>query len=381
MPHAPCPLPHAPFPFPLFPFPYLTTMNPSTLNSKEFEQHFCGTLSDYVTAIAWLPQNTILVAASAAGEVTLWENDELTTLQTGNDASVDCVAFSHDGQFLAVGGQDGRVKIWQNRELIATLENAPAWIDKLAWNPISNQLAFSLGRYVQVWDADTREIIVTLNFESSSPLGIDWRRDGQYLAICGHQGVKVWNCQDWNEKPHILNIPSVTIATGWSADGKYLASGNMDRTITVVETQLLTSSDDPQPWVMRGFPGKIRQLTWSDIINQNGSPLLACSSVDGIVVWEKSPDESVGWEATVLTNHVDVINAIAFAPNSFLLASAGTDGWICLWKQAKQVAQILTGASEGFSCLAWHPQGKLLAAGSKDGELLIWSKATRGHNN
>jgi hypothetical protein len=48
-------------------------------------------------------------------------------------------------------------------QLIATLENAPAWVDKLSWSPTSNQLAFCLGRHVQVWDADAGEVAATLN--------------------------------------------------------------------------------------------------------------------------------------------------------------------------------------------------------------------------
>jgi WD40 repeat protein len=352
-------------------------MNPSTLNSKEFEQQYSGTLSDYVTAIAWSSNGTI-AATSAAGEVVLLQNDNLTTLQAGKGESVDCVAFSGDGQFLAVGGQDGKVKIWRDTELVATLENAPAWVDKLVWNPTSHLLAFSLGRYVQVWDADTHEIVVTLNFDNSSVLGIDWRCDGEYLAIGGYQGAKVWNCKNWDDEPYILEIPSASLAIAWSPDGKFLASGNMDRTITVVESHTLSSTGEVEPWVMRGFPGKIRQLAWSDMTTQQGAPLLACSSVDGIVVWEKQADDSLGWEARVLTNHVDIIQAIAFAPKSFLLASAAADGWICLWKKAKQVCQILTGASSGFSSLAWHPQGQQLAAGGENGELFIWSKMTRG---
>jgi WD40 repeat protein len=350
-------------------------MNPSTINSKEFQEQSKATLSDYVTAIAWSTIGTIFAATSAAGEVALWESDNLTILQAAQvgGKSVDCVAFSHDGQFLAVGGQNGQVKIWRFSELIATLENAPAWVDKLAWNPKNNQLAFSLGRYVQVWDADSSEIIVTLNFDSSSVLGIDWRNDGQYLAVSGYQGVKIWNSQNWDDEPYVLDIPSVSVAMAWSPDGKYLASGNMDRTLTVIEWGNIS-----EPWVMRGFPGKLRHLAWSEITNQGGVPLLASSSVEGIVVWEKSTDESVGWEATVLTNHVDVIHAIAFAPKSLLLASCAGDGWLCLWNKAKQVSQVLTGVSNGYSCLAWHPQGKLLAAGSDSGELFVWSKVSRG---
>ncbi|GAB1542413.1 PD40 domain-containing protein [Scytonema sp. NUACC21] len=351
-------------------------MSSSTLN-KDFTEQYSGTLSDYVTAIAWSPQGKNFAATSAAGEVVLWQDGDLTTLQTGQSESVDCVAFSKDGDFLAVGGQDGKVSIWRDNELIATLENAPAWVDRLAWSPTNHQLAFSLGRYVQVWDAETQEIVVTLNFENSSVLAIDWRCDGKYLAISGYHGVKVWNCQNWDDEPCILEIPSASLAMAWSPDGKFLASGNMDRTITVVESNQLTSGNPPEPWVMQGFPGKIRQLAWSEITTPQNAPLLACCSVDGIVVWEKQADDSLGWEASVLTNHVDVIKAIAFAPESFLLASAGADGWICLWKKAKQLSQILTGASSEFSCLAWHPKGKQLAGGGNNGELFVWSKTTR----
>jgi WD40 repeat protein len=347
-------------------------MNSTTSKSKEFEQLYSGTLADYVTAIAWSPEGKTLAATSAAGEVVLWNDGELTTLQTGNGKSVDCVAFSPDSKFLAVGGQDGQVKIWRENELIATLENAPAWVDKLAWSHTKNQLAFSLGRYVQVWDAETSEIIVTLNFENSSVLGIDWRPDGQYLAISGYQGVKIWDTQNWDEEPYFLSMPTVSVAMAWSPDGKYLASGNMDRSVTVLEW------DNPDPWVMRGFPGKIRQLAWSEATSKTGAPLLASSSVEGVVVWEKVEDEALGWESRILTNHVDIINAIAFAPKSFLLASAAADGWLCLWNKAQEISQIITGVSAGFSTLAWHPQGQLLAAGGEQGELLIWSKVLRG---
>jgi WD40 repeat protein len=355
-------------------------MKAPNTKSQDFEFQWQGTLSDYVTAVAWSPQGNILAASSAAGEVVLWDSGELSTLQEPNDKSVDCLAFSKDGQFLASGGQDGKVKIYRisTNEAIITLENAPAWVDKLAWNPTRNELAFSLGRYVQVWDVEANEIVVTLNFESSSVLGIDWRCDGKYLAICGNQGIKIWKTQDWDDDPYIVDIPAASLVMAWSPDGKFIASGNIDRTITVVDSQLLLSGEPPEPWIMRGFPGKIRQLTWSDVKNNQGAPLLACSSVEGIAVWEKLADENLGWDARILTNHSDVIQAIAFQPKSLLLASAAEDGWLCLWQKAKRVSQIIQGAPNGFSCLAWQPQGNHIAAGGVDGELIIWSHVKRG---
>ena len=331
---------------------------------SNYEFQFSGSLADYVTAIAWSPDGNTLAASSAAGEVILWENGE-STLQAATGQSANGVAFSASG-LLAIGGQDGRVKIWRlsTRELIATLD-ATAWVDKLAWSPTSNQLAFSVGREVQVWNADTQEV-VTLNFESSSVLGIDWRGDGKYLALAGYQGVKIWDAENWQEDPVILSVATASVAIAWSADGKYLASGNMDRTISVLEW------NNSDPWLMSGFPGKVRQIAWSTAKTPQGTPILAASSIEGIVVWELI-DEATLWDGRVLVNHSDTIQALAFAPNSFLLASGADDGYICLWDEAQEVSQILEGVRTGFSCLAWHPQGNQLAAGGKNGEVLIWS--------
>ncbi len=351
-------------------------MKSTTVNSKEFDLQFSSSLSDYVTDVAWSPKDKdiVLAVTSAAGEVVLWQNRELTTLQsaTENGESLSCVAFSYDGKLLAVGGQDGRVKIWRNSELITTLDNPRTWVDKLAWSPNNNWLAFGVGSRVQVWDADNSSVVATVDFEESSPLSIDWHRAGQYLAIGGNKGVKIWNSKDWDEEPYILDMPTVSLTMAWSPDGNYLASANMDRSITVLQW------GNPDPWVMRGFPGKIRHLSWSDISTPNGAPLLACSSVEGLVVWEKLEDDDLGWEARILTNHVDIIQAVGFAPKSFLLASAASDGWLCLWSKAKKVSQILTGVEAGYSCLAWHHQGRLIAAGGDNGELFIWSKVSSG---
>jgi len=348
----------------------------NTIGKKLFDRQWQGTLSEYVTAVAWSPDGQTLAASSAAGEVVLWTADLLTPLQESTDQSVDCLAFSRDGQFLAAGGQDGQVKIWRTdpkqSRLIATLENAPAWVDKLSWSPTSNQLAFCLGHHVQVWDADAGEVAATLNFEASSVLGISWRPDGQHLAVCGDQGAKVWQALTWDDDPDVLNLPTASIAIAWSPDSKYLASANLDNTLTVWEW------DYPDPWVMRGFPGKIRNLVWSEPVTSVGASLLVVSSFEGIVVWEKHADLTLGWESLVLDNHDGFVQAIAFQPRTFLLASAADDGRVCLWQKAKQVGQVLEGAPEGFSCLAWHPQGHKLAAGGQNGELLIWSKTSRG---
>jgi WD40 repeat protein len=324
-------------------------------------------------AIAWSPQGRSLAACSAAGEVILITvpGFQSTFLQRETGYSVDCLAFSHDGKFLAIGGQDGQVKIWslqpESPEQITTLEHKSVWVDRLCWSPTTHELAFSLGKYVQVWDAHTQAVVTTLNFAASTVLDLDWRRDGKYLAVAGYQGARVWNAEDWDADEEALDIPSATVAIAWSPDSQFIAEGNLDNTLTVV------AWDNPAPWVMRGFPGKVRQLAWSEVPGNIGVPLLASCSGAAVVVWERDRDERVGWASQVLGNHQGVVQAIAFQPGSLLLASAAEDGWVALWHRGRQLIQSLTGAPNGFSCLTWHPKGHQLAAGGLDGEVLVWS--------
>ncbi|MEZ2231384.1 hypothetical protein [Microcoleus sp.] len=332
-------------------------------------------LSDYVTAVTWSPDGKTLAVSSAAGEIMLGilgkiNKLSLQLLQTATGKSVDCLSFSSDSQLLAAGGQDGKVLIWHvnSGKLIASLDNKRVWVDKLAWSPHGHQLAFSMGRSVQVWNADQNTVEVTLNFDSSSILDLAWHPVDKYLAISGYQGVKVWNAADWNDDPDILSVPSVTGAISWSSSGKYLACGNMDNTLIVNEW------GNSEPWVMQGFPGKVRHLAWSDRTNSLGDPLLAAASSEGISVWERQADESVGWEAWGLEVHEKVVQAIGFQPNTLLLASASEDGQLCLWYEAQELLQILEGVEAGFSCLSWHPQGQFLAAGGNNGELLVWER-------
>jgi len=353
----------------------------SGINTKtqlEFQQTWQGGLSDYVTAIAWSPDGRYLAAVSAAGEVSLFAAPTFQplSLQGETGRSVDCLSFSHDGQFLAIGGQDGQVKIWSllsgSPELITTLENNSVWVDRLCWSSKTHELAFSLGKYVQVWNADTQEVVTTLNFAASTVLDLDWRRDGKYLALAGYQGARVWNAQDWDAEEEALEIPSATVAIAWSPDNQFIAQGNLDNTLSVMEW------DNPSPWVMRGFPGKVRRLAWSQVPTGIGVPMLASCSGAAVVVWERNRDQRVGWESQILGNHEGTVQAIAFQPGSLLLASAAEDGWVILWHRGRRLIQALTGAANGLSCLSWHPQGHQLVAGGLNGELLVWSQTLRG---
>ena len=321
---------------------------------------------EYIRGLAWSPVGDLLAIISAGGELALWQEKNLDFLQLERNSSLDCVGFSADGQWLAAGGQEGKIQIWrlaepsQTCELVATLDCGTAWIDSLAWHPQSNLLAFAVNRELKIWDAQTQEISLNLDFEVSSIFNLAWHPQGKFLAASGHGGVKVWHSDHWQQEPDQLEVPGASLDCSWSSDGKYLASGNLDRTISLLHW------DNPPPWLMQGFPGKVSQVAWS---NQTDKPLLAASCQEGVTIWQFN-HQSKNWQSHVL-QHQKIVQAIAFAPNSSLLASAGDDGQVQIWQQGKKLMQTLK-ENNRFSCLAWHPKGQYLAAGDQDGTLTIW---------
>lgn len=326
--------------------------------------------SEYLRDLAWSPDGERLAIISAGGDLALWQEGNLNLLQSGDNYSLDCVGFSADGQWLATGGQASKVEVWQlspsaRVKLIATLPGGSAWIDSLAWHPQKNFLAFAVNRQIKIWDAERQEIIASLDFEASSVFSLAWHPQGHLLAASGHGGVKVWRSNDWTQKPYLLEVPGASLDCAWSFDGKYLASGNLDRTMSILHW------DNPPPWLMQGFPGKVSQVAWSQ---NKDKPLLAAACQEGIVIWY-FVSQAKKWQ-NYLLQHQQQVQAIAFAPNSFLLASAGDDGCVRLWQQEKLI-QTLQSVS-GFSCLAWHPTEKYLAAGGQNGDLTIWRRSEAG---
>ncbi|MEM7064888.1 MAG: WD40 repeat domain-containing protein [Cyanobacteria bacterium P01_B01_bin.77] len=346
---------------------------PSPTPQTPFKLLLHKTLSDYVTAIAWSLDGAWLVASSAAGDIVRYEvkTGKTTVLQEADGESVDALTMSADGRFLAAGGQAGTVWIWRlegsTSTLVTTLEHSRAWIDCLQWHPQQPELAFSFGRYVQVWDAITQSVITTLNFESSSVLDLAWHPQGDRLSVSGNQSIKTWRRQDWDEEPTVEETGAASEAIAWSPDGTYFASGNNDCSMLVWEEGNLDS------WHMQDFPGKVRQLAWS-MPTAVGAPLLAAISSEKVIVWTKDSDPSVGWMSQMLDTHQGILRAIAFQPESLLLASAAEDGLLCLWDKGSDLVQSFEDASAELSCLAWSYSGRAIAAGDSQGNVLVWMK-------
>ncbi|MEM1368557.1 MAG: WD40 repeat domain-containing protein [Cyanobacteria bacterium P01_H01_bin.15] len=336
--------------------------------SSSVRQHFCDRVGDYVTALTWSPDGKYLAVSAASGEVVVWTYPDWTLyFRQQLPVAVAALSFAASGDWLAIAGQAGFLRIMSmaKPELLIS-PNVPTvqtWIDRMAWSPVQVQLAFNVDRQVFIWSQSSQTVERVLDFESSSVLGLAWHPKGDYLSIAGHTGSEVWQTTSW-DKAYFLEVPGASLCNAWSPDGQYLAAGNFDHTLSVYEWET------PPPWLMQGFPGKVREVVWSPIKSKAHGYLLATACLEGITVWWRKEDL---WESRTLLQHQNYIRAISFQPNSLVLASAGDDGVVYLWEQAKKPWQKLGGAPSGFTSLSWHPQGRYLAAGGNAGEVIAWS--------
>jgi hypothetical protein len=331
-------------------------------------------LEDLVTSLVCAPDGRGWAASSAAGEV-VWNRGlgELIVLPSPTgDGAISQMAFSADSRWLAAGGQSGKLAIWNcdrsdvelPPQLAATID-IDEWIEHLVWHPTEPYLAISYGAQVQVWDVLTSTKITAWKFDRSSVFDLAWHPSGEYIAAAGDKGVQIWSAIEPSAPSEHLAVDTTSLKLAWSADGRYLAIGNFDRTLTIADWQ-----QPDERWTLQGCPGKIRQLAW---LNGTDSPSLAVASGETIVLWTLSTDATT-WDGLSLSGHQDIVTATISHPIAPILATAGADGYACLWTLDGQIEQILNlSILSGFTVINWHPQALYLAAGTRTGSIGIWT--------
>ncbi len=348
---------------------------------SELQLEWRGQLNDLVTALACSPKGG-WAASSAAGDA-IW-NAGLTDpveLLAASGESIDSIAFSADSRWLAAGGQAGELSIWNcddshlPPQLVRKIRIGK-WIEQLAWHPIESYLAISYGSQVKIWDIPNFTEVSTWKCvgaasnsaqsteHRSSIFDLAWHPTGAYLAMSGAKGVRIWSNLDSKAPIGRIEVDTASIAITWARNGRYLAAGNLDRTLTTIDWQ-----HPEDPWTLTGCPGKIRQMVW---IEGGTAPCLAVASGTAILLWHLTAD-ATSWEGQCLEGHQDMVMALAAHPSEPILASGSADGYICLWSIQGEIGQIMTDGFSKFTTLAWHPHSKSLLTGSQTGSIRLWT--------
>jgi WD40 repeat protein len=316
-----------------------------------------GQLGESITAITTSTDRW--AASSAAGEVVCWENNTITYYQAAQKFSIDCLAYSADGHYLAASGQAGIVQIWHAGEPWQTIPYPRTWIDRFHWHPHLPILAVAVGKLVQIWDIANQKLLVTLPFERSSVFDLAWHPAGSHLAVAGYGGVAVWQWEQWQQY-ELLAVETSSHRLAWSSDGSFLATATIDRQLTIAKLAELE-----RPWIIPDLPAKIRQIQWFA-----DTAIVAIISDGELTSWRYA-DENWYLDAAP-----DIVVSIATHPQMPILASISPAGLIALqdtdFTVLAQFDQQTTDLLDR-SILQWNKIGDHLVIGNNSGQISYWS--------
>lgn len=160
---------------------------------------------------------------------------------------VEAPTFSGDGRLLAVGSsfQQGadweyRLEVWDvtTGQLVHSLTPGTNGVEQLAFSPDGQTLAVAgMEDQVELWDLSTEQRRWSLNlpaltFQKDLVLGLAFSPDGQWLAAGGLEAVTLWEVE--TGAPAQSLALSACQALSFSPDGRWLVCQSLSSSVLTV---------------------------------------------------------------------------------------------------------------------------------------------------
>jgi len=342
----------------------------ANFGASGFEQSVFSETFSAIYCVAFSPDGQFLAVGSVNGEVGVWQVARWKHIMTlsGHLGWVWSVAFRPDGARLASGGEDRLVRIWEvsSGQCLTTLQGHMDWVRSVAFSPDGARLASSSDDgTVKLWEVGTGQCLTTLQGHTGQVWSVAFSPDGARLASSSDDGtVRLWEVSTGQCLATLQGHAIWSTSVSFSPDRSRFATGSHDRTVKLWEV-----STGKCLQTLRGHTNWVGSVAFSP-----DGTLLASGSHDRTVrVWEVSTGKCL----KTLQGHTDWVRSVTFSPDGSRIASGSYDTTVRTWEVSTgKCLQTLRGHTNWMGFVAFHPDGMLLASGNHDRTVRVWEVST-----
>jgi WD40 repeat protein len=298
---------------------------------------------------------------------------------SGLDGPGFTVAADEGSGMLAAGGERGAIAYWNKDVSMGVRAGANAAYSLSGHEGPVLALAW---RGAVFASAGADQKIILWNIAESKPkqtvaAGVPVRAlaispDGKVLASAGDDNaVQLWDAPTGKPATKLTAHTDWVLALAFSGDGKLLASAGYDGTVRLWEVaggkKLLdiAAKPPPPPNTQAGPVNVVQSLAFSP-----DSKLLAVGGSDMAIHLFSIPD---GKFARSLPGHTSSVTGLQFHPGGAVLASSSKDRTVKLWNPANgQLLKSLEGHGAWVQGLTFLGKGTRLASVGADATVRLW---------
>lgn len=275
-----------------------------------------------VGGLAFSPDGAYLASAGNGATINIWNAQTGAMVRTiDSEMTALCSMVYVDSERLAYAGghlaakvsnvSDGRVAL--------TLIGHNSTLDGLAVSADGKWLASSSeDATVRIWNAADGLEVRTLRGHARPVYGICFSPDGTLLASASNDStVRLWETTTGHARV-LRGHRNWVIDVAFSPDGRRLASASEDRSIKLWDT-----ATGDELLNVRGHAGGVTCVRSSP----SGAYLVSASRDNTVKIW----DSSTGKCVVTLSGHTDLVHGLAISRDGQRLASASEDGTVKLW--------------------------------------------------
>ncbi len=292
----------------------------------------------------------------------------LRTLQ-GHRGRVYAVAYAGTGDLFVTGAADCRVHMWDSAtgDMVGTVEGHQDWVWPLVLSPDSTVIAVgdSSGT-MRIRDARTGTVrheltgfpshVWTAGFHPTEPL----------LATGDANGtVKIWDVDTGNVRFQLPRHGGSVYRIAFSKDGALLATADHAGTVRVFAADTGQLKHE-----VAGHHGSVYTLDF----HPDSSVLATGDTKGSIRLWDLRTGEALPSPQS----HTGAVYRVIYSPDGRVLATGDSDGVVRLWDATGDYDLLheLTGHKGSLWPMVFRPDSAQLATSSNEGTTRLWDVDT-----